>query len=295
MAYADPASFFRDLDAASASMTPVDTAIVAGTMVDRLGFAFAGGYRAALHALVPELPRGAVAALAATEEGGAHPRAIRTTIARDGTNCIIQGKKNWTTLGPEGAELLVVCAWADSLTEARPRLAVARVPAGAPGVTLEPLAAMGFVPEIPHALVRLEGVRVDASRVLSGDGYADYLKPFRTVEDIHVHAALFGFLGAVAVRARLDRALIERILSAIVAVRGLAALDPKAPSVHVALAGVIAESRGIGGALDAVWDQVPEPTRSLFRRDRPLLGVASKARAARREAAWDALAGGHAD
>jgi len=293
--YPNAASFFRALASAAPSMTPVDAAIVGGTLVDRLGYAFAGGYTAALHALVPALPRGGVAALAATEEGGAHPRAIKTTIVRDGDACVLHGQKRWTTLGPEGAEILVVGAWAESLTEARPRLAVVRVPSDAPGVTLEPLGAMPFIPEIPHASVRLDGVRVPSSKVLPGDGYADYLKPFRTVEDVHVHAALFAFLGAIAVRARLDRAIVERIVTAVVTARGLAALDPTAPSVHIALAGLIAESRGIVGALDAVWDRVAEPTRSLFQRDRSLLGVASKARAARREAAWDALTSGGSD
>ena len=36
--------------------------------------------------------------------------------------------------------------------------------------------------------------------LLPGDGYDIYLKPFRTIEDIHVHAALIGYLVGVARR-----------------------------------------------------------------------------------------------
>src|SRR6185295_153430 len=63
---------------------PVDRAFAGGACADRLGFAFAGGYAEALRALVPELPPGSITALCATEEGGAHPRAIRTRLVPAG-------------------------------------------------------------------------------------------------------------------------------------------------------------------------------------------------------------------
>jgi hypothetical protein len=63
---------------ASAWPHSIDRAIAGGVRADRLGFAFAGGYAAALAALVPGLT--GIAALCATEEGGAHPRAIHTRL-----------------------------------------------------------------------------------------------------------------------------------------------------------------------------------------------------------------------
>ena len=39
-----------------------------------------------------------------------------------------------------------------------------------------------FVPEISHAEVELDRVKVSDADVLPGDGYDDYLKPFRTIE-----------------------------------------------------------------------------------------------------------------
>src|SRR5205814_202856 len=55
---------------------PIEEAIVGGFAADRLGYAFAAGYEAALRALVPDLPRDTVASLCITERGGAHPAAI---------------------------------------------------------------------------------------------------------------------------------------------------------------------------------------------------------------------------
>src|SRR5262245_25603109 len=91
--------------------------------------------------------------------------------------------------------LLVVASTGN--VDGKNRLRVVRVPANAAGVRIEPAVAP-FVPEIAHARVTLDGVRVSAGDLLPGDGYDDYLKPFRTIEDLHVHGALLGYLIGVA-------------------------------------------------------------------------------------------------
>src|SRR2546423_14840364 len=58
---------------------PVERALACGVAADRLGFAFAGGYAAALHALVPGLT--GIAALGATEAGGRAPQADGPPVA----------------------------------------------------------------------------------------------------------------------------------------------------------------------------------------------------------------------
>src|SRR5262249_30054193 len=57
---------------------PIDRAVVGGLSADRLGYAFASGYREALVSLVPSLPDASVAVLSATEEQGVRPSNIRT-------------------------------------------------------------------------------------------------------------------------------------------------------------------------------------------------------------------------
>ena len=63
--------------------SPLTAAIRGAAATSSVGGAFLAGYQAALRALVPDLPDGLVA-LCATEEGGAHPRAIATLLTLDG-------------------------------------------------------------------------------------------------------------------------------------------------------------------------------------------------------------------
>lgn len=258
---------------------PVDRAIAAGAAADRLGFAFAGGYTAALQALVPGLT--GVATLCATEDGGAHPKAIRTSLA----NGELTGKKKWASNADRAATLLVVASTGEDA--GKNRLRVVRVPTTAPGVTIRATSAP-FVPEIKHAEIELDHVRVSDADILPGDGYDDYLKPFRTVEDAHVHAALTGYLFAIA-RRHSWHALAERAAGLALATREVALADPKSPQTHLALAGVLSFASAVVAEVETAWAAVPDDEYQRWQRDRPLLHVAAAARAARRERAWAIL------
>jgi len=264
--------------------SPIDRALVGGALADRIGFAFAGGYAAALHTLVPATA-GTLTALCATEQGGAHPRAIRTSLVVDGTGFRLDGKKLWGTIASDATWLLVVASAGEEA--GKNRLRVVRVPASAPGVRIQVITAP-FVPEIPHAAIEFTAVAVPGDAVLPGDGYDDYLKPFRTIEDLHVHAALLGYLIGVVRRHRLGSELVERLCALAAATRTLALADVKAPATHVALAGVLDLVTGVIATLEERWTTAgDEHTR--WQRDRELLQVAGKARAARRERAWQRL------
>jgi acyl-CoA dehydrogenase len=272
--------------------SPIERAIVGGASADRVGFAFLAGYVEALRALVPDAEDAEDAedeplALCATEEGGNHPRAIRTTLAPDGPGRYrLTGKKTWSTAATDAARLLVVASTGEH--EGKNRLRVVRVARSAAGVHLI-ARPTPFVPEIPHAEVVLNGVTVAEADVLPGDGYADYLKPFRTVEDLHVHAALAGYLIGVARRRGFARSIVEALLASCATSRALAQADRKAPATHLALAGLLAGMTGTVTELERAWDAVPDPEWQRWQRDRPLLRVASGAREARRERAWAAL------
>ena len=255
----------------------MDRALVGGASADRLGFAFASGYREALRALVPTLA--GVAALCATEEGGAHPRAIQTTLAGGG----LTGRKKWAT-GANAASTLLVVASVGADDAGRNRLRVVRVAANAPGVRIHATSAP-FVPELQHAEIELDHVRVADEDVLPGDGYEDYLKPFRTVEDTHVHAALAGYLLGVA-RRRGWREHVERLFAVALAARQVALADPRCATTHLALAGVLELAARQVAELEAVWAAAPDEEWQRWQRDRPLLRVAANARATRRDRAW---------
>ena len=136
--------------------------------------------------------------LCASEERGAHPAAIATSLTRgaDGAH-VLRGKKKWTTFGPAADELLVVATTgADEV--GRNRLKLVRIDARRAGVVVREMPPTPFAPELPHAQVEFVDVRVAEDEVLEGDGYARYLKPFRTVEDAHVLGAFVGHVAGLA-------------------------------------------------------------------------------------------------
>lgn len=273
-------------EAREGATTPADRALIGGVLADRLGFAFAGGYQEALRALVPGE---GVRALCVTEARGNSPKHIETTLTQDGdgSDFVVTGAKKWATAGPLASDLLV-CAKSGVDAQGRNALRMVRVSTTAPGVTIKP-SATPFVPEIPHAEVLLDRVRVEPSAVLPGDGYADYVKPFRTIEDAHVHCAVLGYLVGVARRHAFARDLIERLLAAALATRSLALADPKDPATHIALAGAITLSATLVSEIESVWEELEDDEWTRWQRDRALLKVAGAARIARRDAAWSAI------
>ena len=192
------------------------------------------------------------------------------------------------TLGTD-ADVLLVVATTGQDERGRNRLRVARVPTARTGVTLEPGAPLPFAPEIAHARLTLRGVQVAADELLEGDGYDDVLKPFRTLEDTHVVAAALGWAIGVGRSSCWERGWTERAVATIVALRGIGASPVSAPGTHVALAGAMDQARALLTGAD--WSRAPGATRVRWERDRPLLDVAQRVRAARLEAAWRALGG----
>ncbi len=285
----DVATWWRRLvEQTRAGEQPIDWAILGGFSADRAGFALAAGYEAALRALVPALPDGAIASFCATEEGGNQPRAIATRLERDDRNVTVTGSKRWSSMGLLADVLLVVASEGDDAA-GRKRLRLAWVDASAPGVTRTSMPATTFTPEVPHAAITVDRAPVD--HVLPDDGYARYVKPFRTVEDIHIHGALLGYLVSVARRHDFPRELVEALVTSIVATRALAGTDPSAPEVHVALAGLLAGDARLIGDLDDAWARVDEHERARWARDRGVFGsVAQGVRERRRQRAWEQLA-----
>ena len=300
--WADRGSFSEAWRAAASALDDtLDRALLGGHLADRLGYAFLAGYDSALHRLDPGLPRDVPAMLCATEAGGAHPRAIQTVL-QDGH---LTGEKRWATLAEDGSVLYVLARGASGGRERPPPVAegasqaetgaappderldlrVALVRARAPGLTLTQLPPTPFTPEIPHFSVAFADVPVE--RVLPGDGWADWVRPFRTVEDLHVLAAATAYLLRVARTSGWPNVLITRLTALIVALQGTAAAPRDASATHVALAGCFM-------ALDSIlalapWETVDPLTAERWRRDAAILSIASKARAERTAKAFERL------
>ncbi len=255
----------------------LDRAIALGASSDRLGYAFLGGYTSAITALDPAIGPDELGALCATESGGGHPRAILTTLENNHLN----GTKHFVSGGQLATVLLVVAKTGE--TDGRPELKVSRIASTRAGVSVEQGAPLDFVPEIPHGAVSFKDAPVDA--VLDGDGYERYLKPFRTIEDLHVFAAILGCL--VANGRKFPQSTIEQFLGVLAALQSLGREDPRSSSVHLALAGVLTSARVLIDSLDL--SVLPSEFRERFERDRPLLQIAQRVREQRRIKAWESL------
>jgi acyl-CoA dehydrogenase len=280
----------------------VERAIWGGFHADRLGYAFGAGYSAALARLFdhaaqvqrisgktfPNPPVKGIVCLAATESGGAHPRAITTRLDKQGGALVLRGEKTFVTLGTIADEMLVV-ATRGLGSDGRPRLRLARVKRGTRGVRMESRSATPFAPEIPHAIMKLDDVVIEDTHVLPGDGYEIYLKPFRTIEDTHVLAATVGYLAGAARAYEWDRSVLSELVALSLALVDVGARDPLHPLTHVVLDGILGAVRRLIGGLGSEWEKSDAGERDRWQRDIGLLTVADSARQKRSEVAFRAL------
>jgi len=264
--------------------SPFSSAIRVASRVDRLGFAFAAGYPAALEHMIG--PVEAPCALCVTEAGGNTPRAIVTTLEATDGGYRLRGAKSFVTLGTLARTLYVACRTGEK-PDGRPDLALVRVPADRNGVVLHELPATPFAPEVPHARVDFQDVEVTPIERLPGDGYLDYVKPFRTIEDIHVLGAALGYLVGLALRVRGPADLIAELGAALVALDALRTEPALDPRVHIALHGILRQVKRLleCSGLAKLLESASDDERARWSRDWKLLEVASKAREARFERA----------
>lgn len=263
--------------------TPQASAMLGGARADRIAWAFASGYHAALQSLIPGQDPLRTCALCATEAQGVHPRHIETTLGPAG----LSGEKSFVTLGTLAERLLIVARVGEK--DGRPELGLFEVEASAKGITFMEAPPVPFAPEIAHARIALDSVQ--AFTHWPGDGWTEYLKPFRTIEDIYVHLAALSWLMACGIRFGWPQERIEAAAGLTTALYTLTFASFTAPATHLALAGCIRQTTTLIAALDEAWNKAPEADRQRYERDRPLLEIASQARAQRRARAWSMLTG----
>lgn len=264
---------------------PMDRAIVAGFAADRVGWAFASGYQAALHALFPGAPEDKICALCVTEEEGNTPKAIRTSLIDNRLN----GSKKWTTLGPDGA-LFFVAARDEAASKERAAIRIARVDSNLPGIRIESMPPTKFVPEVPHARLKFENVAIAEDDLLAGDGYELYVRPFRTVEDLHVHAAVLAYLVREARRLQWPQGWVERSVALLYSLQNLSIANPSTPETHIAVAGALAIGSALRKEGESYWkNAASDPAAQRWERDRDLLKVAGGIREQRTKRAWERL------
>lgn len=258
---------------------PFALAVLGGRLATTPGRAFLAGYQGALRALWPAAPR-TLGALCVTENRSTRPADMQTRLS----GLHLSGRKDFVTAA-DAADWLLVAARVDE--EGVPRLAVGVVRTGAPGSRIEPLPALPLMPDIGHACLHLENTLCE---LLPGDGWDSYIKPFRSIEDLHVLAALGAWLYGVGQDSGWPRALSLSLLGLLGGCAEVARHNASDPVTHLLLAGLFAQFQALRPELDAAVASGPQEWAALWSRDCNLLEVARTAREKRLEKALAALA-----
>jgi alkylation response protein AidB-like acyl-CoA dehydrogenase len=224
-----------------------------------------------------------------TEADGNSPKAIKSSLRKDGAHWLLNGAKRWSTLGPDGS-LFFVAARDEAASAERARIRIAKVDSKTRGLKIETMPAPNFVPEVPHARLQFENLAVNDADILPGDGYDEYVKPFRTVEDIHVQAAVLAYLMREGQRLRWPQDWLERLSALLAALGKLSDMPASHAETHIALAGALAIGAVLIGETEGFWPRsAADPAALRWRRDKELLKVAGQARALRTQRAWEKL------
>jgi hypothetical protein len=252
-------------------VTPFELAVAGARLTATPGLAFLVGYQAALRALWPSAPQ-SLGALCATEQRSLRPADMQTRLS----DLRVNGRKDFVTAG-DAAEWLLIAARSEAAGEA-PRLKLAVVYGGEPGVTLEKLPAIALMPDISHGRVLLDGALCE---LLPGDGWDAYVKPFRTLEDLYVLSAMSAWLYGVGQECDWPQALQLRLLALLAGCAEVSRHNPSSAVGHVLLGGLFAQFKGLDADLNDALAAGPASWREMWGRDKGVMDIGAGARAKR--------------
>lgn len=212
------------------------SAVESGAHAGQLAFAFAGGYQAAIRRLLPSLAPDAFVALLLSEGKRQRPDELLTTLTPTGDgNHFLSGEKSYVMAGA-AADFLLVVARQGVVADGRACSAMILLPALAAGIAHEARHEAIILPALPHGRARFERVDVSPEMILPGDGWTRYAKPFRTIEDIHVSAAIAAHLAVHAIRRGFPQGLVASLAACLSRLAECAYADVNDAAAHVLLA-----------------------------------------------------------
>lgn len=267
-------------------------AIWGGWFSPLCAFAFGAGYQAALKNLFPQFEQNQILSLGISEIGGAHPKAIQTTLKpltglsnTQSGEFVINGKKQWITLADE-ADIYLIAASTGMDAQNRPQICLVCLPKNSLGLKIEIMPQVDLVPEISHAFLILNEVVVNSAQILPGDGYLNYIKPFRTIEDLHVSAAIVAWITRCALAWNWPKNLVESGLSLLSCAYAISLEPLTSATTHLILAGYWNQFQLWLDKTHSSWESVSEPLYQAWKRDAKLFQVAKTAREGRTAKAW---------
>ena len=253
------------------TVTPFELAVAGGRLMATPGLAFLVGYQAALRMLWPSAPL-SLGALCATEQRSLRVADMQTRL-RD---LRLSGRKDFVTAG-DAADWLLVAARSEE-PGSDPRLSLAVVYPGEPGVRLEKLAPMPLMPEISHGRLFLDNALCE---LLAGDGWDAYVKPFRTLEDIYVLSAMTAWLFGIGQDNDWPHTLQLRLLALLAGCAEVSRQAPNNPAGHVLLGGLFAQFDGLKAEVSQAMTDGPPQWAAMWQRDQAVMDLAAGARGKR--------------
>ncbi|EJM19663.1 acyl-CoA dehydrogenase [Pseudomonas sp. GM18] len=253
------------------TVTPFELAVAGGRLMATPGLAFLVGYQAALRMLWPSAPL-SLGALCATEQRSLRVADMQTRL-RD---LRLNGRKDFVTAG-DAADWLLVAARSEE-PGSDPRLSLAVVYPGEPGVRLEKLAPMPLMPDIGHGRLFLDNALCE---LLAGDGWDAYVKPFRTLEDIYVLSAMTAWLFGIGQDNDWPHTLQLRLLALLAGCAEVSRQAPNNPAGHVLLGGLFAQFDGLKAEVNQAMTDGPPQWAAMWQRDQAVMDLAAGARGKR--------------
>ena len=251
---------------------------------DNLGLAFATGYRGALQYLLPELDMQRWAAFCVTERQGNHPRMIATTVNGQG---VLTGEKCYVSLATMHPQLVIVANAGEP--NGRPLLKAVLADSFDEKISIEAMPAIDMIPEISHGRIVFDNVK---GKVLPGDGYDDYSKRFRVIEDSFVLSAFCAHITGVSLRNNFPSFIIQRAISILSSIRTVLAdkQELTSPMMHLQLGDLYSLFNDIVSDFEASINRLSSEEVGSWHRDKKIFQIAHKARALRTEKAIQWLA-----
>ena len=270
-AVTDLAEGFATLLHQLGNVTPFELAVAGGRRMATPGLAFLVGYQAALRMLWPSAPP-SLGALCATEQRSLRPADMQTRLS----DLRLSGRKDFVTAG-DAADWLLIAARSEEPGE-KPRLSLAVVYPGEPGVRVEKLPALPLMPDISHGRLHLDGALCE---LLAGDGWDAYVKPFRSLEDVYVLSAMTAWLYGVGQDSGWSQPLLLRLLALLAGCAEASRQPPNNPAGHVLLGGLFAQFDALKNEIDQALAEGNPEWAQMWQRDQSVMQLAAAARAKR--------------
>jgi hypothetical protein len=198
----------------------------------------------------------------------------------------LEGRKSFVTCAND-ADILLVAASTGVSLNGQNNIRLVCVDSQTHGISIKPLKHIPFIPEISHGKLELNNVQITESQILPGDGYTDYVKPFRTLEDIHVTSAILGYLFRTGCLFNWPQHVKSQILSILAMIKSVSLSNPFDNTLHILLGGISSLFESFVKSLEPYWKLTNSRTDSQWNRDKKLLTIAKKAREKRLSSAWN--------